>query len=1169
MTGIVDLAGRRAALETPASRSESPRDSAPPAYAELMVTSNFSFLRSGSDPAELVSAAVANGLAGLGLCDRNTLAGVVRAYSALRQLRADAGTGNPRLGAAANAFRYVVGTRLVFADGTPDILVYPTDRAAYGRLCQLLTVGNTRDVSGKRAKKGECTLYFADLDAYATGQLFILAPDETDWQITGKTLAALRRLAPGRVWLAAACRFGGTDRARLNRLARLAADTRVPMVAVNDVLYHHPERRLLQDVVTCIREHVTLSEAGRRLEPNAERHLKPPEEMARLFREHPEALAETGNILARIGFGLEQLEYSYPEETVATGETAQETLERLVWAGAQHRYPAGVPEKVKASLWSELCLIAYKRYPAYFLTVEEIVSYARGYGILCQGRGSAANSTVCFCLGVTEVDPMRSDLVFGRFLSTERDEPPDIDVDFEHERREEVIQHLYHKYGRDRAGLTATVVCYRSKGAIREVAKVFGISSDMVDQLNQLSWSWYSKDLKPERVRELGLDPGDPVLAKVLTLAGELMGFPRHLSQHVGGFVLTRDRLDTYVPIANAAMDDRTTVEWDKDDLDTLKILKVDVLALGMLSCIRRAFDLMHQHYGEDLTLAGIRALEDGPRGEHAHLPWHEKPSAPVYRMAQRADTIGVFQIESRAQMSMLPRLKPNCFYDLVVEVAIVRPGPIQGGMVHPYLKRRIAREAVDYPSAELKAVLQRTLGIPLFQEQAMQIAVVGAGFSPGKADGLRRAMATFRRNGQIHKFRDDFIGGMLRNGYTREFAERCFKQIEGFGDYGFPESHAASFALLVYVSCWLKCHYPDVFACALLNSQPMGFYAPAQIVRDVIEHGVEVLEVDVNRSDLESVLEEGPAAAGLVWPRHAEMRDDIRSRRAIRLGLNFVAGLSDDDANLIHARRGQHGYASVRDLWLRTGLAPAILEKLAAADAFGSMGLNRRQALWAVKGLLGTDGAETLPLFAGAGRPQTEPEPPAQLPEMSLGEAVVHDYKTLTLSLKAHPVSFLRDLLDRRGTLPTHRLGEADLRPGSIVETAGLVLVRQRPGTASGVVFATLEDETGIANIIIWDRVFQRNRKAVLASRLLAVRGELQREGLVVHLVARQFTDLTPHLVALADGHDLGDAVLARADEGRTGPPAYDSRDGGEQRRRDTLARQARAALPGGRNFH
>jgi error-prone DNA polymerase len=906
---------------------------------------------------------------------------------------------------------------------------------------------------------------------------------------------------------------------------------------------------MLQDVVTCIREHLTIFETGRRLEQNAERHLKSPLEMARLFREHSEALAATQDLLSRIGFRLDQLAYSYPEETIGTGETAQQTLERLAWEGARKRYPEGIPYKVKRGVLKELRLIAEKQYAAYFLTVHDLVQFARyKRGILCQGRGSAANSMVCYCLEITEVDPVTANLVFGRFLSTERDEPPDIDVDFEHERREEVMQYLYGKYGRLRAGLTATVVTYRSKGAMREVAKVFGLSTDTVDALNGLSWGWYSEGIDAKHVRELGFDPDDPILAKVLVLAHDLRGFPRHLSQHVGGFVLTRDRLDTYVPISNAAMEERTVIEWDKNDIDALKILKVDVLALGMLSCIRRAFELMHVHYGQDLTLDGLMRQQDDR----------------VYKMTHRADTLGVFQIESRAQMSMLPRLKPVRFYDFVIEVAIVRPGPIQGGMVHPYLKRRLAREKVDYPSPQLEAVLKRTLGIPLFQEQAMQIAVVGAGFSPGKADGLRRAMATWKHNGRIHEFRKDFIDGMIANGYQRDFAERCFQQIEGFGEYGFPESHAASFALLVYVSCWLKCHYPDVFACALLNSQPMGFYAPAQIVRDAIEHGVEVRPVDINHSDCWHILEAGTPARERLWERHAEMEEDIRSDKAIRLGLSQVVGLKEDHANLIVARRGK-GYDSVRDLWLRTGLSPAVLQKLAEADGFGSLGLSRRDALWAIRGLQGTDGAETLPLFAGAGRPAHRAEPDADLPPMPPGESVVHDYRALTLSLKAHPVSFLRPMLDRRGTLPAFALG--GVKDGAIVETAGLVLVRQRPGTASGVIFSTLEDETGIANIVIWNKLFEHNRRAVLGSRLLAVKGQLQREGLVIHIIAREFTDMTPQLLQVAGGHDLGDAVLAPADEGRGSSP--DSREETVRRRLEAADRQVRAAMPAGRNFH
>ncbi len=1146
MNAVVPLEGkpRRAA---PAA--------APPPYAELMVTSNFSFLRAGSHPEELVARAVSLGHSGMGLCDRNSFAGVVRAHVAMRELR----EANP-------GFRYVVGTRLVFADGTPDIIAYPTDRAAYGRLCKLLTTGNLR------AEKGNCILRFEDIAAFAEGQLFILQVDEERFEAGEAVLTDLAELAPHRTWLAANCSYQGEDRRRLNRLADLASRTGVPLIAVNDVLYHDPSRRVLQDVVTCIREHFTIVEAGRRLQKNAERHLKPAAEMARLFREHPGAIAETQRLIARIGFSLDDLRYNYPEETVGNGETAQQTLERLAWEGARKRYPkekfpGGIPFKVRRGVVTELTLIAQMNYAPYFLTVHDLVRFAREErNILCQGRGSAANSVVCFCLGVTEVDPMVGNLVFGRFLSTERLEPPDIDVDFEHERREEVMQYLYAKYTRARTGLTATVVTYRSRGAMREVAKVFGLSEDAIAAMNGLSWGWYSTRLKTERVRELGLDPEEPTLKKVLDIAGELMGFPRHLSQHVGGFVITRDQLDHLIPIANAAMDERTVVEWDKNDLDALGILKVDILALGMLSCIRRSFELMHQHYGLDLTLAGV--LDEEREDQARRRRGEPALSARVYAMTHRADTVGVFQIESRAQMSMLPRLKPREFYDLVIEVAIVRPGPIQGGMVHPYLKRRQGIEKLEAIRPELEGVLGRTLGIPLFQEQAMQIAIVGAGFTPGEADQLRRAMATWRRNGKIELFRERFLSGMAARGYSREFAERCFKQIEGFGEYGFPESHAASFALLVYVSCWLKCHYPDVFACALLNSQPMGFYAPAQIVRDAIEHGVEVREVDVNRSDLWNLLEDGVPAAGRLWERHAEMAEDIRSTRAIRLGLSQIKGLKEDHANLIVARRGA-GYDSVRDLWLRTGLQPAVLERLAQADAFGSLGLSRRDALWAVRGLQGTDGAETLPLFANAGPRLRREEADADLPPMPPGESVVHDYKSLSLSLKGHPLSFLRSMLDRQGFLRAEQLVTAPA--GRIVQTAGLVLVRQRPGTATGVIFATLEDETGIANIIVWPKVFEKNRRAVLGSRLMGVRGELQREGLVVHLIAREFFDFTPRLMALASGHDIGSAASAHGDETRSGPYRSDAggRDEAQRRQREMAERQARAALPGGRNFH
>ncbi|MEQ1769434.1 MAG: error-prone DNA polymerase [Devosia sp.] len=1135
-------------FQSPASAGEPSKQ---PPYIELVTTSNFSFLRGGSHPEELAKASAQLELAGFGLCDRNSFAGVVRAHVALRdgQIKVPEG------------FRYLVGTRLCFSDGTPDIVVYPTDRMAYGLLCKLLSIGNAK------GDKGAPKITFDDLCGidegelphhpeapFIRGQLFIVIPDEGDWAKTEQTLSTLAAIAPDQTWLAASVRYTGEDRAYLNRLAALGRKYNTPMLATNDVLYHVPERRVLQDVVTCIREHMTILEAGRRLEQNAERHLKPAKEMARLFSEHPEALSETLRLAGRIGFTLEQLKYNYPTEAQTDWETPQESLERFTWDGAAKRFPNGIPDAVKGAIWSELCLIAYKGYAPYFLTVHDIVMYARDeLKILCQGRGSAANSTVCFCLGVTEVDPTKATLVFGRFLSTERDEPPDIDVDFEHERREEVMQYVYKKYGGNHTGLTANAICYRGKSSIREVAKVFGLSDDVITSLNQTHWGW-SVTFDPENLQKIGLDPSEQTLARVLECAHALQEFPRHLSQHVGGFVITRDALDHLVPISKTAMDSRTIIEWNKDDIDALGILKVDVLALGMLSCLRRAFEMLHVHYGRDIEMAKL--LEE----EHDH----PERALPVYEMTHRADTVGVFQIESRAQMSMLPRLKPARFYDLVIEVAIVRPGPIQGGMVHPYLKRRLGKETVSYPSKALEDVLGKTMGVPLFQEQAMQIAVVGAGFSPGMADKLRRSMATFKRTGGVGIFRDQFMAGMKANGYPEAFADSCFKQIEGFGSYGFPESHAASFALLVYVSCWIKCHYPDVFTAALLNSQPMGFYAPAQLIRDAEEHGVEILQADINRSDFWSVLEDGRLAAEHVWPRHAEMRPHIRSSKAIRLGLHEIKGFKEDYAMRLMARRGG-GYGSIRDLWLRTGIPISALEILAEADAFHSLGLNRRTALWAVRGLVGDHGSDPLPLFVQAGIPSPKQEIDFSLPMMPRGEDVIHDYRTMSYSLKAHPLSFMRSKLSRRGTLAASELSQR--RNGERVEVAGLVLVRQRPGTASGIVFATLEDETGIANIVIWNKTFEQNRQTILSSKLMAVRGKLQIEGLVIHVISEAFTDLTPDLLALANGQSIGDAVVANGDEGKSGPQP--SRDQAERRRREVEQRIARAALPRGRNFH
>ncbi|WP_108462995.1 error-prone DNA polymerase [Devosia naphthalenivorans] len=1100
-------------------------------YAELVAATNFSFLRGASHPFEMVAQAAGLGLGGIGICDRNSLSGVVRAFSAAKDLRKD----NPD-------FRLVVGSRIVFSDGTPDIAVYPTDRSAYGRLAALLTLGN------RRAPKGECHLQLADLVEHAEGQLMIVVPRDGEIEHDVGIAQLLAHGARGRVWVAASYRFDGMDRARLARLAAACASAGLPMLATSDALYHEPSRRIIQDVLTCIREITTIENAGFLLAANGERFIRPPDEMRRLFREHPAALDETRRFINRISFSLDQLKYIYPEETVGNGETGQQTLERLAYAGAQSRYPDGVPERVTKGLQHELALIAEMGYAPYFLTVQDIVRFARQErGILCQGRGSAANSAVCFCLGITEVDPMLVDLLFERFVSTERDEPPDIDVDFEHERREEVMQYIYQKYGRHRAGLTANVITYRAKGAIRDVGKVFGLADDMISAISGLNWGWGSVDIPADKMRQIGIDPDDQTIGMVMQIATALYGFPRHLGQHVGGFVITRDRLDHLVPISNAAMEDRTVIEWNKDDLDELGILKVDVLALGMLSCIRRSFNLLRQHYGLSLTLATVP--QEDPR---------------VYKMTHRADTIGVFQIESRAQMSMLPRLKPSEFYDLIIEVAIVRPGPIQGDMVHPYLKRRQGLEPTSYPSPELEHVLKKTYGVPLFQEQAMKIAIVAAGFTPGEADRLRRAMATFKRTGGVGTFRDKFIKGMLEREYDKEFAERCFGQIEGFGSYGFPESHAASFALLVYVSCWIKCHYPDVFAAALLNSQPMGFYAPSQIIRDAQEHGVDVRPVDINLSDLENVMEPSNESGIHIAPRHLEMQEDIWGNRGVRLGFNLVAGLRTDHANLIVARR-RGGYDSVRDLWMRTGLSPKVLTVLAEADAFQSLGLSRRDALWAVTGLIGTHGAETLPLFEAGERPPRWSEEESDLPSMAPGEEVIHDYRALSISLKGHPMSFLRENLTQRRFVPADAL--RSLNPGSTVLVSGLVLVRQRPGTASGVIFATLEDETGVANVIVWPKVFEANRRVVLGARVLGVKGILQREGVVIHVIAKEFVDLTRDMAEIADGTDIGERIIARADEGRTGGPGGRNRE--QEQYQQAHQKRLIDALPAGRNFH
>jgi error-prone DNA polymerase len=1107
------------------------------AYAELIVTTNFSFLRGASHPQEMVAAADELGCFAIGIADRNSFAGVVRAFDEARNRK----------------IKFLVGTRLVTIDGF-EVVAYPTDRPAYGRLCKLLTAGNLK------AEKGECHLTFEQILNASEGQILIAIPPhdvhrhpkaraisaftrvfDALWRASKDDgsfearLAALAGAAPGRTFLAGIHHHRGDEPRRLGLLAELGERLGAPLVAVNDVSYHASERRPLLDVLTCVREKCTLAEAGLRLAVNAERHLKTPAEMARLFKNFPDAITRTVAIAKACNFSLKQLKYEYPDEPVPEGKTAQGHLEDLTFAGARERYPKdkypdGIPQDVEKRLRDELALIAKLDYARYFLTVHDVVAFARRQEkeILCQGRGSAANSAVCYCLGITSVNPDKSTLLFARFISENRSEPPDIDVDFEHERREEVIQYIYRRYGRDRAAICATVVHYRSRRAIREVGKVMGLTEDVTAALAKTVWG-YGEGLPDEHIRQAGLDPFNPVLRQAVQLADDLIGFPRHLSQHVGGFVLTRAPLDETVPIGNAAMDDRTFIEWDKDDIDTLGLMKVDVLALGMLSCVRRGFDLLKQYYGKDYSLATL-----------------PQDDAAVYKMLSRADSVGVFQVESRAQMSMLPRLKPQCFYDLVIEVAIVRPGPIQGDMVHPYLRRRdelkIGKEPA-YPSPhpgqgdkdELKDVLKRTLGVPLFQEQAMQIAITAAKFTPDEADGLRRAMATFRHNGTVHLFRDKFINGMVSRGYDPDFAENCFSQIEGFGEYGFPESHAASFALLVYASAWIKCRYPDVFCAAILNSQPMGFYQPAQLVRDARQHDVEIRAVDVNFSDWDCTLE--PSAD---------------ERHAVRLGFRLIQGLGEEEVKKLVAARG-NGYSSIERLAAVAGISRSTVERLAEADAFRSLNFDRRAALWAARRLdmIGTrpprrpdsTPIEQVPLLTPHMSDELFPEPQVALPPMPLSEHVVEDYVATGLSLKEHPVRFFRERLAKLGVIENAKLRGEDLRQESLVTVAGLVLVRQRPGTAKGVIFMTLEDETDIANIIVWPKAFAKNRRTVMTARFLAVRGRLQRAGLVIHIVAERFIDLSAELPMLREdrlheGADLFSPKFSGGPLPRDAPP-------------------------------
>ncbi|HEV2481336.1 MAG TPA: error-prone DNA polymerase [Puia sp.] len=1079
-------------------------------YIELQTTTNFSFLRGASHPEELVTKAHEYGYKEIAITDRNTFAGIVRAHGAAKELN----------------MRILPGCRLDLLDG-PSLLAYPTDKNAWSRLSALLTTGNLR------AEKGQCHLYRSDVYTHSAGMKFILVPPAAltpgfELDEAFRNAAAEYREAIGpNLYVAASRSYLGDDTKRLHRLSQLAGRLDMPLVATNDVHYHTPDRRQLQDILTCIREKCTIQTAGFRLYENAERHLKPTREMLRLFRQYPDAIRHTKEIAEACVFSLDMLKYVYPEELTTEGRTPQEELIKLTWEGAKGHFGDTIPPKIEATIEHELTFIEQMNYASYFLTVHDLVRYARSQNILCQGRGSAANSTVCFCLGITSVNPAKFDLLFERFLSSARNEPPDIDVDFEHERREEVIQYVYRKYGRDRAAIVATVTQERRKGAIRDVGKAMGLSVDTIERLLHSSWRSDAELYDEQRLKEQGLNPKDKHLIKVLELTTQLMGFPRQLGQHTGGFVITQGKLTELCPILNARMEDRTCIEWNKDDIDILGFLKIDVLALGMLTCIRKAFVLAKQHYGLDLTLANI------PQDDPA-----------VYEMVSHADTIGVFQIESRAQQAMLPRLRPKTFYDLVIEVAIVRPGPIQGDMVHPYLRRRDGLEPVEFPSEELRNILGKTLGVPLFQEQAMQVAIVAAGFTPSEADALRRSMATFKAQGQVTKFQEKLINGMVAKGYTREYAHRIFKQLEGFGSYGFPESHAVSFALLVYVSSWLKCYYPDVFACALLNSLPMGFYQPAQIVIDAQKHGVEVLPVDVNYSGWDHLLEprdsgsvgtsQSPADFSVSPQPLAESSNSSRAPtasatganpyRPLRLGFRQVGGFKEEDARLLVAGRdaldrdgspgiiGSPGsgpcpaaYTSIPQL-RDAGVSQPALERLADADAFRSLGLDRRRALWEVSAL----GDRPIAMFEGQPA-ESAYEPSVALPDMTASQHVVQDYASTSLSLKAHPVSFVREKLDLLRILRTGDL--AGRHDGDFVKVAGLVLVRQQPGTASGVVFITIEDETSTANLVVFHDIFMAYRKVILQSRLLMVEGQLQIEGEVVHVIVKHCHNLSPLL--------------------------------------------------------
>ena len=1087
-------------------------------FVELGLVSCFSFLRGASDAVDLVMRARTLGYDAIGIADANTFAGVVRIHSEAQTLK----------------LRPVIGVRIELVEGL-QFLAYPKNRAAYGRLCRLISAGRMQTLSGEWQEKGVCEINLAMLAAHTQDVQLILIPPEDlahEFAITlpsnvvpldgsvsqpahvvsepfAELLGHLISQLPSLKHLAASFLYRGDDIARIDRLDALAREHDLGLLATNDVHYHAPARRPLQDVMVAIANKTTVAEAGHLLHANAERHLKSPQEMQRLFTRWPQAIAAARAVADACQFSLDELRYEYPNEIYPEGQSPQEYLQAETWRGAERRYPAGIPESVRETLQRELALIGKLDLARYFLTIKDIVDFARSVDppILCQGRGSAANSAVCFCLEITSVDPAKHQLLFDRFISEERKEPPDIDVDFEHERREEVIQYIYRKYGRHRAGLTATVVHYRPRMAIREVGKAMGLSEDVTGSLARTVWGSMGREIGEVHVEEIGMNLTDPHLKRVLALTEQMIGMPRHLSQHVGGFILTEGALTETVPIGNGAMPDRSFIEWDKDDIEALGILKVDVLALGMLTCIKKCLDLLEAHHDRALTLATV------PR---------EDPE--TYAMLRKGDSLGVFQVESRAQMNMLPRLRPREFYDLVIQVAIVRPGPIQGDMVHPYLKRRRGAEKVQIPAPspkhgppdELTSILERTLGVPIFQEQAMKIALDAAKFSSREANRLRKAMATFRSRGMVHELEDLMVGKMVARGYDEDFAQRCFNQIKGFGEYGFPESHAASFAHLVYVSSWLKCHFPAAFACGLLNSQPMGFYAPAQIVRDAREHGVTVLPADVNCSEWDNTI------SYIRTEPPADERDNI----ALRLGLRQVDGLPEHVAAQLVAERAEHGpYKDVAELRERARLSPAHIERLASADCFTSLDLPRRQALWDARSLIA---APDLPLFRTAEtRDEGAERNATRLPTMPLCEEVVNDYQTTRLSLKAHPMAFLRPSLGERGFVRACDLKSRKYR--SMVHLAGVVLIRQRPGSAKGVCFITLEDETGVANLVVWPDLMARQRRVIMGARLIEVRGRVEYDDEVVHVIAQHLHDATDQLYDLSD--DMLSAPVARAD--------------------------------------